>query len=50
MPHINTKTYPRAGKEYELEYVEVVSDVVLGYTMYLHSFLRNTGAAFDQIL
>ncbi len=26
MPHVNTKTYPRAPKEYELEYVEVVSE------------------------
>lgn len=29
MPHVNTKTYPRATKEYELEYVEVVSEKFL---------------------
>ncbi len=29
MPHVNTNTYPQAAKEYELEYVEVVSKLGL---------------------
>ena len=35
MPHVNTKTYPRAVKEYELEYVEVVSD----FCQYLPAYI-----------
>ena len=44
MPHVNPKAYPRAPKEYKLEYVEVVSDI--GHIPSMHPKDRRDGLRF----
>ena len=47
MPHVNIKTYPRTAKEYELEYVEVVSDISLWFRSRHFEFQPDCGSSYS---